>query len=223
MIAAAVAGPIPSSCSSSSAVAVLTSSASGASCVPAPLLGAVDTAVMGHLPGPAYIGGVAIGALIFSYVYWAFGFLRMGTTGLVAQAFGARDADEIRAVLARAWLLAAGLAALILFFQKLIGLVAFALLDTSPEVGGLAETYYSIRVWGAPAALMDYVALGWLFGMVLVRSAERAELVLAAMKCRGYRGELHVISDLRMTAVDWLGGLIFLSGLAALTTWGHGL
>ena len=73
-----------------------------------PLLGAVDTAVMGHLPDPAYIGSVAIGGLVFSYIYWGFGFLRMGTTGFVAQAEGAKDADEIRAVLARGLLLAAG-------------------------------------------------------------------------------------------------------------------
>ena len=78
-----------------------------------PLLGAVDTAVMGHLPDPAYIGGVAIGGLIFSYIYWGFGFLRMGTTALVAQAAGAGDADEARAVLARALLLAVALALLV--------------------------------------------------------------------------------------------------------------
>jgi len=136
-----------------------------------PLLGAVDTAVMGHLPGAAYIGGVAIGALIFSYVYWGFGFLRMGTTGLVAQAFGAEDADEVRAILARAWLLAAGLGAVILILQKPIGMIAFAILDSSEEVRDLASRYYAIRVWGAPATLMNYVALGWLFGMQRMRAA----------------------------------------------------
>jgi len=136
-----------------------------------PLLGAVDTAVMGHLPGAAYIGGVAIGALIFSYVYWGFGFLRMGTTGLVAQAYGAGDADEVRSILARAWLLAAGLAAVILILQKPIGMLAFTVLDSSPQVRDLAAHYYSIRVWGAPAALMNYVALGWLFGMQRMRAA----------------------------------------------------
>ncbi len=136
-----------------------------------PLLGAVDTAVMGHLPGPAYIGGVAIGALIFSYVYWSFGFLRMGTTGLVAQAYGAGDADEVRAILARAWLLAAGLAGVILVLQKPIGMLAFAILDSSPEVRDMAASYYAIRVWGAPAALMNYVALGWLFALQRMRAA----------------------------------------------------
>jgi MATE family multidrug resistance protein len=95
----------------------------------------------------------------------------MGTTGLVAQAYGAEDADEVRAILARAWLLAAGLAAVILVLQKPIGMLAFAVLDSSPEVRDLASRYYAIRVWGAPAALMNYVALGWLFGMQRMRAA----------------------------------------------------
>ena len=136
-----------------------------------PLLGAVDTAVMGHLPDPAFIGGVAIGALIFSYIYWGFGFLRMGTTGLVAQAHGAGDAIELRAILGRAGLLALGLAGLLLLFQRPLGMLAFAILESTPEVESLAGTYYAIRVWGAPAALLNYVAWGWLIGVQRMRSA----------------------------------------------------
>lgn len=136
-----------------------------------PLLGAVDTAVMGHLPDPAYIGGVAIGALIFSYIYWGFGFLRMGTTGLVAQAHGAGDAIELRAILGRAGLLALGLAGLLLLFQRPLGMLAFAILESTPEVESLAGTYYAIRLWGAPAALLNYVAWGWLIGVQRMRSA----------------------------------------------------
>ncbi len=136
-----------------------------------PLLGAVDTAVMGHLPDPAYIGGVAIGALIFSYIYWGFGFLRMGTTGLVAQAHGAGDAIELRAILGRAGLLALGLAGLLLLFQRPLGILAFAFLESTPEVESLAGSYYAIRVWGAPAALLNYVAWGWLIGVQRMRSA----------------------------------------------------
>jgi MATE family multidrug resistance protein len=130
-----------------------------------PLLGAVDTAVMGHLPDPAYIGGVAIGGLVFSYIYWGFGFLRMGTTGFVAQAAGAKDADEIRAVLARGLLLAGGFGGLVIALQLPIALAAFAIIDASAKVEGLAETYLFIRIWGAPAALANYVAIGWLIGM----------------------------------------------------------
>jgi len=130
-----------------------------------PLLGAVDTAVMGHLPDPAYIGGVAIGGLVFSYIYWGFGFLRMGTTGFVAQAEGAGDADEIRAVLARGLLLAGSFGGLVIALQLPIALAAFGIIEASAKVEGLARTYLFIRIWGAPAALANYVAIGWLIGM----------------------------------------------------------
>jgi MATE family multidrug resistance protein len=130
-----------------------------------PLLGAVDTAVVGHLPDPRYIGGVAIGALIFNFVYWGFGFLRMGTTGPTAQAWGAGDPAEIRAMLARALLLAAGFGGLILLIQAPVGALAFGLLHASPGVEAEAGAYYAIRVWGAPAALANYVLLGWFLGL----------------------------------------------------------
>ncbi|MDH3234733.1 MAG: MATE family efflux transporter [Alphaproteobacteria bacterium] len=130
-----------------------------------PLLGAVDTAVMGHLPDPAYIGGVAIGGLVFSYLYWGFGFLRMGTTGFVAQAAGAKDADEIRAVLARGLLLALLFGAGIIALQLPIALGAFAVIEGSAKVEALGQSYVFIRIWGAPAALVNYVAIGWLLGM----------------------------------------------------------
>jgi MATE family multidrug resistance protein len=136
-----------------------------------PLLGAVDTGVMGHLPDPAYIGGVAIGVLIFNYIYWGFGFLRMGTTGLVAQANGARDAGEMRAVFLRGLLVAGIIGALILALQGPIAAIALALVDASPRVAELARRYYDIRVWSAPAALIQYVVIGWLFGVQRMASA----------------------------------------------------
>ncbi len=130
-----------------------------------PLLGVVDTAVVGRLPDPRYIGGVAIGALIFSFVYWGFGFLRMGTTGPTAQAWGAGDPAEIRAVLARALLLAFGLGIVLLMVQGPVGALAFRLLHASAEVEAEGSAYYAVRVWGAPAALANYVLLGWFFGL----------------------------------------------------------
>ncbi len=133
--------------------------------VTVPLLGIVDTAVVGRLPDPRYIGGVAVGALIFSFVYWGFGFLRMGTTGPTAQAWGAGDPSEIRAVLARALILAFGLGVVILAFQGPVGSIAFQLLHASAEVEAEAAAYYAVRVWGAPAALANYVLLGWFFGL----------------------------------------------------------
>jgi MATE family multidrug resistance protein len=125
----------------------------------------VDTAVVGHLPEPHYIGAVAVGALIFSYIYWSFGFLRMGTTGFAAQAYGAGDGEEVRATLARALVLAAVIAAAILVVQGPILALAMTLIEGSTEVEAGASAYYAIRIWAVPAALANYVALGWLIGM----------------------------------------------------------
>ena len=129
-----------------------------------PLLGAVDTAVVGRLPDAAYIGGVAVGAIIFNFLYWGFGFLRMGTTGFTAQAFGAGDADELRATLMRPLLLAGALGTALIALQVPIGRFAFWLLEASPEVEALAGSYFAIRIWSAPAALINYTLIGWLFG-----------------------------------------------------------
>ena len=130
-----------------------------------PLLGAVDTAVVGHLPDPAYLGAVAIGALVFSYVYWGFGFLRMGTTGLAAQAWGRGSGTDIRLVFYRAAIIALVLGAALVALQLPIIAIAVALLDASETVESLAAAYVAIRIWGAPAALMNYVILGWFLGL----------------------------------------------------------
>ncbi len=137
-----------------------------------PLLGAVDTAVMGHLPDPAYIGGVAIGAVIFDFLFWGFGFLQMSTSGFTAQAQGAGDHIEVRATLIRAMALALALGLLLVLLQAPIVALAFLMMDTSPQVEGLARSYYAIRIWSAPFALANYVVLGWLLGQ------QRAGLIL---------------------------------------------
>ena len=136
-----------------------------------PLLGAVDTAVVGHLPDPANIGGVAVGALIFSFLYWGFGFLRMGTTGFTAQAFGAGDAAELRACLQRPLILALALGAVLVLLQAPIAWISFEIVGPSAEVESHAATYYDIRVWGAPAALLNYALLGWLLGTQRAKAA----------------------------------------------------
>ena len=138
-----------------------------------PLLGVVDTAVIGRIPDPAHIGGVALGALVFTLLFWAFGFLRMGTTGLTAQALGADDADEIRASLGRALLIAVLIGAALIALQWPIGWLAFALLEGSERVESLAAEYYAIRIWAAPATLANYALLGWFIGL------GRAPLALA--------------------------------------------
>ncbi len=136
-----------------------------------PLLGAVDTAVMGHLPEERYLGGVAIGAQVFSILFWAFGFLRMSTTGFAAQASGARDPDEVRAVLARAILLAVAIGLALIVLQWPLGIVAFALFPASAGVESLAADYFAIRIWAAPATLAHYAFLGWFIGMHNTRAA----------------------------------------------------
>lgn len=136
-----------------------------------PLLGAVDTAVVGHLPGPQYLGGVAVGALVFSVLYAGLNFLRMGTTGLTAQSFGARDMEAVRAWLGRALLLSAALGLVMVLLQLPIAWAAFTLTGASDEVSGLAESYFHIRIWGAPFALINFALLGWFFGVQDTRSA----------------------------------------------------
>ena len=130
-----------------------------------PVLGLVDTAVIGNLGSAQDLGAVAFGALIFSFVYWGFGFLRMGTTGFVAQAAGDSDHLEARAVLGRALLLAVALGCLIMVLQLPIQWLAFTILTGSDDVEQIAQLYFSIRIWGAPATLMGFVATGFLIGM----------------------------------------------------------
>lgn len=138
--------------------------------VSVPLLGMVDTAVVGHLPDPRYIGAVAVGGVIFSFLYWGFGFLRMGTTGLTAQALGGGDLDEVRAVLLRALLLALALALTLLALQRPLRWLALTLMASSPDVATHATAYFDARVWSAPAALVNYVLIGWLLGMQNARA-----------------------------------------------------
>ena len=129
-----------------------------------PLLGLVDTAVLGHLDSPEYLGAVAVGANLFSILYWTFGFMRMGTTGLAAQAWGKRDSFAQVALLLRSILLAIGIGLLlILFHQPLISL-GLTLMNPSPSVSALAAEYASIRIWSAPAVLCQYTLVGWLIG-----------------------------------------------------------
>ena len=136
-----------------------------------PLLGAVDTAVIGHLPEPHFLGAVAVGALIFNTLYFGCNFLRMGTTGLTAQAFGARDFDAARATLARALLIALVLALALLALQGPIGWLAFYLVEPSEAVAGEGMRYFFIRIWGAPAALANIALVGWFIGMQNTRAA----------------------------------------------------
>jgi MATE family multidrug resistance protein len=133
--------------------------------VSTPLIGVVDTAVVGRLPDPAYIGAVAVASLVFTFVFWAFGFLRMGTTGLTAQAVGARDSEEVVSSVARALVIALVVGAALIVLQWPIRTIAFSLLGGSERVEALAQSYFDIRIWAAPATLANYALLGWFIGL----------------------------------------------------------
>ena len=145
--------------------------------VSVPLLAAVDTAVVGHLPEAYYLGGVAIGAMLFTYIHHLFNCLRMGTTGPTAQARGAGDDLEVRAMIGRALLLAAALGGIIIALQVPILALTFWLVGASPEVEHYAREYFLIRVWSMPAALAGYAIIGWYYGLRDVRTPLIVQIV----------------------------------------------
>ncbi len=130
-----------------------------------PLLSSVDAILMGHLSEPYFIGAVAVGGIIFNFIYWSFGFLRMGTTGLVAQAYGKKDNKEILSVLYRALLTAIIIGIIIILVQSLISRISFMLINASDDVEKYAKTYFHIRIYAAPAVLSLYAFQGWFLGM----------------------------------------------------------
>lgn len=152
-----------------------------------PLLGAVDTAVIGQLGQAAPLGAVGLGAVILATLYWAFGFLRMTTSGLAAQAQGAGDLPERSATLIRAMLVGVLAGAVLIVLQAALFAGAFAIAPASAEVEGLARLYLSIRIWGAPATIALYALTGWLVGL------ERTGAVLALQI---WQNGLNVLLDL---------------------------
>ena len=130
-----------------------------------PLLGIVDMALMGHLESDAYIGAIALGSLIFNFIYWSLGFLRMGTSGFTAQAVGRRDLREAILVFSRAAFIAIVMSSLLLILQRPIESLSFLVLKGESRVEELAMTYFRIRVWAAPAALGQFALLGFFLGM----------------------------------------------------------
>nr|WP_298055446.1 MATE family efflux transporter [uncultured Halomonas sp.] len=129
-----------------------------------PLLGLVDTAVVGHLPDSRYLAGVTLGATLFSFLYWGFGFLRMGTTGLVAQAMGRESDTDVRNLLGQSLIMALVIGALLIVFASPLITLGLWLLDGSEVATELAREYAHIRLWSAPAVLANYAILGWFLG-----------------------------------------------------------
>lgn len=130
-----------------------------------PLLGLVDVSIVGHLGSATYIGAIAVGGMLFSMIYWIFGFLRMGTSGLTAQAYGRRDLAEVILSFVRSVGIAFGLGLLLILLQYPILKIAFTLIDTTPAIKELASLYFRICIWGAPAVLGLYSFAGWFVGM----------------------------------------------------------
>lgn len=130
-----------------------------------PLLGLVDMILMGHLSSPVYIGAIALGGTIFSVLYSFFSFLRAGTTGFTAQAYGAKDYSEVSYSLYRSTIIAIFAFLLILCIQKPIAKLSLILLEGSDEVLSLAITYFFVRIWAAPANMLLYCLNGWFIGM----------------------------------------------------------
>jgi MATE family multidrug resistance protein len=130
-----------------------------------PLLGMVDTGVTGHLESPAYLGAVAIGAILFGFLYTGMNFLRMGTTGISAQRYGANDNDGLRVSLGQALIVSLLIAILLIALQVPIGRFAMSLIGAEPNVESLALQYFSIRIWSAPGTLANFVLIGWFLGL----------------------------------------------------------
>ncbi|WP_421693983.1 MATE family efflux transporter [Aestuariivirga sp.] len=178
-----------------------------------PLIGVVNTAVIGQLKEPYYIGAIAVGALIFSFIFWGFGFLRLSTGGLSAQALGAGDKPELVAVLIRALMigLAAGLGLVLL--SPLIREAAFNLIGGSADVRAHGETYFNYRIWSAPAALSNYCIMGWFIGQ---SRAKLAFLVQLALNLSNMALSALFVLGLGMTS-DGVGLAALISEWAAVT------
>lgn len=130
-----------------------------------PLLGLADVAIVGHIGGAQHIGAIAVGSMIFNVIYWIFGFLRMGTSGMTAQAYGAADRDETARLLLRSLAVALSVAVVILVLQRPLLRMALLVISPTPDIVPMVRTYFSICVYGAPAMLGLYGMTGWYIGM----------------------------------------------------------
>jgi len=144
----------------------------------APMVGLVDTWVIGHLPDPAYLAAIGLGSVIFNFILWAFGFLRMGTTGIIAQAKGRDNTELLVSGIWRSIVLALGLGLVLLVLQDIILVLALRALAPPDSVTGLATEYFHIRIWATPAALLIYAISGVLFGLAKTRAVLAQQMML---------------------------------------------
>ncbi|WP_420236965.1 MATE family efflux transporter [Telmatobacter bradus] len=192
-----------------------------------PLLASVDTILSGHLPSAAALGGVAMGGLFFNAIFWSFGFLRMGTTGLVAQAHGAGDEDELAVHVVRGFALALGLGLAAVLLRTPLVALALHLLGGSAQAQAQAEIYCRIRIWSAPAALANYVVLGTLLGKQRARSAlllqasiQVINIAVALGLVLGAHWAVAGIAAATLVA-EWCGCLLGVALLAHTMHWQH--
>ncbi|MBS9717092.1 MATE family efflux transporter [Pseudohalocynthiibacter aestuariivivens] len=181
-----------------------------------PILGAVDTGVVGQIGLAAPIGAVGIGAIILTALYWIFGFLRMGTVGLTGQALGSGDSDEVQAMLSRALMIGGAAGFCVILMQLPLFWAAFHLSPASAEVEGMARSYMRIRVYSAPAAIALYGITGWL----IAQERTRGVLVLQL-----WMNLLNIVLDLWFVlGLDWgVEGVAFATFLAEWSGLGLGL
>lgn len=147
------------------------------SALTAPLLTSVDTAVVGQLYNPAYIGGVAIGGTIFNTLYWILGFLRVSTSGYSAKAYGLKNEKEEILVLIRPMIISIVIGILFLIFQNQIFNIATGFYKTTPEITKYMKIYYKILIWGAPLVLLNYTFLGWIMGRKQIRECVLLQII----------------------------------------------
>ena len=177
-----------------------------------PLVGMVDIAVAGHLDTSAavMIGGIAIGTMLFDLLYWNFGFLRVGTGGLTAQAYGKGDRKECAKIFTRAAGIALACAMILIAVQWIFVKAAFLVVDCTPEVQTLASRYFFIRIWAAPATLSLMAFKGWFIGMQDSVSPMIVDLVVNGMNVL-----MSIVLSLGMTVGDWHYEGMGFSGIAA--------
>lgn len=178
-----------------------------------PLVGIVDTAIVGHLSDAAAIGGIAIGTMLFDLLYWNFGFLRVGTSGLTAQAYGRGDETECRRILLRSLSIAMIAAVVILAIQWLFVTAVLAVVPCSAEVASVAREYFFVRIWAAPATLSLFTFKGWFIGMQDTKSPMAVDILvnvvnMAASYYLAVKTPLGVVGVAYGTLVAQYSGLI---------------
>lgn len=189
-----------------------------------PLLGLIDTAIVGHMGSASYIGAIAVGSMIFNLVYWVFGFLRMGMSGLTAQARGRRDVQTAMQLLGRSVAVSMSVAVMILVLQWPLRQLMLFFIHPDPAVTQLASTYFHIVVWGAPAVLTLYSLTGWYIGMqntripMVVSIVQNVANIIASLLFV-YVFRMQIEGVALGTVVAQYVGLFF--ALCGLTSWGR--